>query len=727
MLNAITPLRCIAPTHAKQQAKLAPAEKEGGSQTIEHVWQGQLSDLKASHQKRPLDNILAAFRGPSREVQYPLGNKVIRTIRERLVLVRESEQEIQNFSADQLKELMSRIKHALNPSSQTASHLQEKAICQLLALANHVFAQYFSFTPYSVQILAVLGILASKGNFKGSLAQIKTGEGKSTVITLLALILAYQGKCIDVITSTEYLAKRDKVKYKRFFDFFDITTSHICNKALTPDHFSGQIVYGTNYNFEFSVLFDKFHLTANRTLYNNRNSSRPFHVAIVDEVDNMLLDKASNSARIAYSSQKNLTALYPIIYDFVKNNCLEKEPDIDTISECAKLVKSYQLSNTQLQKFIDSAYRACFKYELKKHYCLRKQNEHARHDANLQIVIIDQDTGRLSENSRWQHGLHQFLEYKHGLPILDETLTLGALSHPAFFAYYGEIYGVTGSLGAEIERNEVTEMYGLTSFDVPTHKPPLTQQLPTVICNTTERAFNHTLLSEVTNTIKAARPCLILCRSIAMSDALYQFIEPKFSNIQLLNDVQNEDEDFLVASAVYSDSVTIATNAAGRGTDIAVCAKAARNGGLHVIFTFFPNSERVEIQGAGRAGRQGNPGSYRIIVPHDDELLAKTGSGNIETLIALRELMVVKASLTRRQYAAIYLAQHHILERFWNDFQYKYANSIHQHAILNKWAEFYTDLENIKVNVEHHFDTALSNYRNTLNSLYDHFMKNLSA
>ncbi len=768
MLNPRIPLanraqRGIAPTRAKQKALQTERAPAVGSQAIEHLRQGKFGDFKASHQGRGLDEILTAFRGPSSHVQHPLGNEAIHTIKEQLLLVREFDQEIQDFSVDQLKELMSRIKQVLNSSNQTSSNVQEKAICQLIAVANRAFAQFFNLKPYDVQILAVLGILTSRGDFKGCLAQIKTGEGKSTVVTLLALILACQGKCIDVITSTEYLSKRDERKYKPFFGFFDITTSHICTNAFTPDHFSGQIVYGTNYNFEFSVLFDKLYLKANRILYNNRSHSRPFHVAIVDEVDNMLLDKASNSARIAHQNQKSLTALYPVIYDYVEENCRAwKAPDMGTISACAHLVKQYELPEKQLREFIDNAYQACFKHKLDEHYCLRKPTEHSGHDENLEVVIIDRDTGRLSEKSRWQHGLHQFLEYKHGLPIQEETLTLGALSHPAFFSYYEEIYGVTGSLGADIERNEVTEIYGLTSFDVPTHKPSLLKKLPTIICHT-EQEFNSTLLNEVLSEVKAGRPCLVLCNSIAKSHTLYQLIKPEVSDIQLLNDVQNEDEDFLVARAAHSGFVTVATNAAARGTDINVLRKAVENGGLAVRSTSFHLNERGEIQEIGRGDRQGKPSSYRLILPPDDELLLSIGSGKIEMLIALMGMMVEKESLTsieyaaihsllsnnggdkveelkalrkgmvektsliRRKRAAIHLAQHHVLESFCNEFQNKFATSINRHAILNEWAEFYTDLDKLEINLEHDFDAALLNYKNKLNSSYDHFMKSLAA
>ncbi len=733
MLNAITPLRaplCIVPAYGQQnalQSKAASTTIKGLSNQAVH--QVKLSDLTASHQERDLDEILAAFRGPSAQVQYPLDNEVIQIIKEQLLLVRQFEQEIEDFSVDRLRELISNIKQILNPSIQATSDLREQAVCQLLAVANHVFAQYFNLVPYHVQILAVLGILASKGDFKGSLAQIKTGEGKSTVVTLLALILACQGKCIDVITSNEYLSKRDERKYKSFFNFFDIPTSHICDRSFTPDHFSGQVIYGTNYNFEFSILFDNLYLSGNRILYNDRSKSRPFHVAIVDEVDNMLLDKAAHSARIAYPSQKNLTALYPIIYVYIKANCDDSEtPGEGVISSCKKLVERYELAHTQLKELIDSAYQACFKHKLDEHYCLRKpseQTKYARQDENLEVVIIDKDTGRLSEKSRWQHGLHQFLEYKHGLPIQEDTLTLGALSHPAFFAYYEEIYGVTGSLGADIERNEVTEVYGLTSFDVPTHKPPLMQQLPTIICRT-QQEFNRALLGTVLDMTKAGRPCLVLCRSIEKSYALYQLIKQKVSDVRLLNDVQNEDEDFLVANAAHSGAVTVATDVAARGTDIVALTKAAKNGGLHVMPTFYSESYRGEIQQAGRGGRQGNPGSYGIILPPDDELLLKTDSSTIEELVALREKMVKQASLARRQYGSIYLAQHHILERFFNDFQHKFSNSINRHAILNKWAEFYTDLENVTVNnLEYYLDPKLLSYRQKLNSLYDHFIKSL--
>jgi preprotein translocase subunit SecA len=704
-----------------------------------------LKYIKSTTGGRELKEVLADFRGNNSNVAFPLSNIEINLIERQFLQIKSFEKELENLSNSQLSSLIKNIKMELSyTNKKTSQKLKEENICKLIAVANNAFMQYLNIYPHNIQILAVLGILLPRGDFKGRLAQIRTGEGKSTIVALLTLILACQGKCVDIITSTEYLAKRDEKKYKQFLDFFGVTTSNICNADIKPEDFAGQIIYGTNYNFEFSILFDKLYKTENRVLYNNKQSMRPSQVVIVDEVDNMLVDKALNSARISYQGNKDLITVYPVIYDYIRETCKLRRPNSIIIEQCKKLVKDYNIADIRLSQFVESAYKACFEQQLNVHYCIKKVDDNDNSQENmLGVVIIDQDTGRLCDGSRWQHGLHQFLEYKHGLPIKEETLTLGALSHPAFFGYYEEIYGVTGTIGTKIERSEIADIYKLTTFDVPTYKPTLRKQLDTIICND-DNEFNQIILNEVKHMLSSDRPCLILCASIEKSNAIYKLVKHSIDNVylQLLNDVQCEDEDFIVSSAGNNAAVTIATNAAGRGTDIALSLDAIKHGGLHVLFTFFPSDERIEAQGAGRAGRQGNHGSYRVVVPHNDDLLMLVKNKKLlanylnpailkeKDLHDYRNERIEQLSKHRREHSAINLVQHSILEKFCNWYHIQSLSlNFNKHVILSKWADFYSNLENIKLPVmdSNHIEGNISQkslveYEIQLNKLFADFI-----
>ena len=701
----------------------------------------RLKYIKSTTQERLLEEVLAEFRNKNTNVAFPLDNIEINIIANQFLQIKKFEEEFFKLSQSELVDLIKNIKDKLNfANTQVSSQIKEENMCKLIAIANRAFVQYFNIYPYNVQILTVLGILLPKGDFKGRLAQVKTGEGKSTILALLMLVLASEGKCVDIITSTEYLAKRDEIKYKQFFSFFEIPTSNVCDADIKSTNFSGQIVYGTNYNFEFSILFDKLYLTGSRVLYNNQYTTRPFQVIIVDEVDNMLVDKALHSARIAYQGDQGLATIYPVIYDYIEKSCKFNKPNLEIIEQCKNLVKNYLLSEITLNQLIESAYKACFEHHLNVHYCIKKiENHNNSSEDSLGIVIIDQDTGRLNDGSRWQHGLHQFLEYKHNLPIKEETLTLGALSHPAFFSYYEEIYGVTGTIGTDIERNEIAEIYNLTTFDVPTYKPTLRKQLKTMLY-VEEKAFKDFLLDEVKSMIDIGRPCLILCASVVTSDLIYKLIKNNInkSAIQLLNDMQHEEEEFIVEKAGNKSIITIATNAAGRGTDISLSQDVINKEGLHVIFTFFPSNERIEAQGAGRAGRQGNPGSYRILIPHDDDLMKLANSNKkpieLEQLINFRNKSIQESSLVRRNSSSLSLIKHTIFEKFCNWYkEYSLSPNFNKHIVLSKWADFYTNLENndpiIKIlenSSSNLSKISLIKYEEHINESFANFMANVS-
>ncbi len=491
-------------------------------------------------------------------------------IKEQFLQIKDAEKTLSKLSNAQCVEQITKLKEILNaPHPDLSSALnpelipddKEHARYLLIALANRAFIQYFNIYPNEVQIITVLGLLLPRPDLKGVLAQVGTGEGKSTIIALLSLVLAAEGKCVDIITSTPYLAKRDQVKYQDFFKHFAITTSTFSDTEIKPEDFGGQIMYGTNYNFEFSVLFDILGLANNRVLFSQSPDKRPLQVSIVDEVDNMLVDKALNSARIAYPTTQNLTTAYPIIYDYIKSNCNKNTPDLDIVNQCALLLKKYNLATGKIQRLVNSAYEACFEYQLDTHYYIKKPiTQDTMAEDAMEIVIIDQDTGRLCSGSRWEHGLS----------IQEDTLTLGSLSHPAFFNSYAEVYGLTGSIGSAQEREEIATIYKLASFDAPTYKPPLRKQLATIVCKDNLQ-FKTLLLKEIKEINAQMRPCLILCPTIESSKQIHHLVAqcfPHNDSLQLLNDVQGAEEDFIVDSAGNQSSITIATNAAGRGTDI---------------------------------------------------------------------------------------------------------------------------------------------------------------
>jgi len=676
--------------------------------------QKTMSTRKIKQDTTALEKVRLEFSQSNLNLTKCLTEDQINTIVNQYQEVETAEQQLRNLSSILLDEEIIKVK--LNLSSP---QIQDKTqyIARLLAIANLKLEQHFNIHPHKVQTLAVLGLLLPRANVQGVLAQIKTGEGKSTIVALLALVEAAHGKCVDIITSTEYLSLRDEAKYKEFFNSFHIITSNICTDKFTPQHFSGQIIFGTNYNFEFALLFDNLYQYKNRVLFKDNTRLRPLDCVIIDEADNMLVDKGLNSARIAIPCRDNLSNLYPALYELVKNH--EHTTIEQLMGECTHLVADYALSPIKLRQLLVSAHNALFKYQENIHYCIKNQ----------QVIIIDQDTGRLSEASRWQHGLHQFIEYKHSLPIKEDSLTLAGLSHPAFFNEYAKVYGVTGTIGEDIERQELADIYHLDTFDVPTHKTPLRKKLATMVTRD-QLSFNSALTTEVTQAIKSGRPCLILCRSVEESIKLGEFIKSNFEEqaaIQLLNDVQHASEDFVVQTSGVAANITVATNAAGRGTDISLTPAVIAKGGLHVIFTFYPDNKRIEDQGAGRAGRQGNLGSYRIIIAPDDIALNRLAEFNInnpteDILNTYRKIEIMHQSKHRVLASQINIIQHQILNKFIGWHASKNSN-IAQSIILSKWAEFYTNLEDIE---QPQHESNLKQYTERLELEFAKFMQDLN-
>ena len=543
-----------------------------------------------------------------------------------------------------------------------AGSLKLKDKLYLLAAGSLRIQKEFGIFPHSTQLLTVLALTSPIADKKGCIAQVNTGEGKSIINTLLALYVAAEGKCVDIITSEESLSIRDQAKFKNFFNSFGIKSSHICDRELTKEHFSGQIIYGTNTDFEFSLLREQTSFDETRRHFEENKKPRPCEVVLVDEVDNLFVDKASNSAMIAISSNKNLSPLFSYLFHFIKNYEVQSQvPPIfqickvirETTSEESPLGKILSsISDDEIEIYIKNACVAIWEKIENSDYIIKTKDEKDLNGIKStvrEVVIMDKDTGSLSEGCEWEEGLHEFIQIKHNISIKESTISFASLCHPIFFEKYAQVYGLSGTLGSEIEQKEVEEIYQVSTIKVPPYRSSLRITEEPIIC-LDEIHFEKSIVSEILNMQKSGCPVLILCPDIKDVKEVQKLLFESKMSCQIYTGTQLTSEEFILSRAGIPGAVTVATNKASRGTDIILTSQSIDNGGLHVVLTYFPESERVEAQAVGRAGRQGQPGSSRMIVHPNDILLKRIMKNNhLKKMVREKPLYVHEAMLVNRK------------------------------------------------------------------------------
>ncbi len=541
--------------------------------------------------------------------------------------------------------------------------LPESEKMTLIAIAREAIRLKFKIYPFNTQVLALLGLLNYPRTFKGRIAQVRAGEGKSTVVTMLAFYHASLGDTVDIISSSRYLAKRDRKKYREFYQLFGIPTSHICTNDPTEENFNGQIIFGTNSDFEFAEMWD--YVREKRL----REGGRSGNVVIVDEVDNLFIDTALNSARISIPSEGKYGWVYEPILNFIKENffvIFGGQAVVPLLREKLGQVQEGkfkhlldQIEDAKLAVWLSSATSALMEYKVDREYVVKpiERNSWVGKITEQSVVLADKDhTGRLMFGMRAAGGVHEFLEAKHNVPIHAESLVHASLSHPIFYAKYPIIYGLTGTLGSQIERKEVESLYQVDTFDVPPHKKNIREALPTLILHSKQEYFSA-IITDILGMVQRKRPTLILFESIKKSDRFALFLKDKGMNFQILNERQLEHEYFIIARAGAPGMITVATNTAGRGTDIILHPDSLQNGGLHVIFAFYPNNDRVEEQGVCRGARQGQQGSARMI-------LISKGKCTLDDFVLQREHRTKKLSKMRMQKIDIERINHGYLKVF---------------------------------------------------------------
>ena len=470
------------------------------------------------------------------------------------------------------------------------------------------------------------GIILHRGN----IAEMCTGEGKTLVATAPVYLNALEGKGVHVITVNDYLAKRDSEWMGQVYKFLGLSVGLIVHDLDFNQRkiaYNSDITYGTNNEFGFDYLRDNMVTSLDQMV------QRPLHYCLIDEVDSILIDEARTPLIISGPGQKSTDAYYTVAKLVPQ---LKKEEDY-TIDEKQKTVAPTEAGVAKMEKLlhVENLYDAenlelnhLFVQALRAQTMMTRDKDYVVKDG--EVVIVDEFTCRLMYGRRYSDGLHQAIEAKEGLEVQRESQTLATITFQNYFRMYDKLAGMTGT--AKTEEQEFIKIYGLPVLQVPTNKPIQRKDLPDVIFKN-KRGKYKAVVREVKRRHATGQPMLIGTTSIEQSEELSHMLDQGNIPHSVLNAKYHEREAAIVALAGQKGAVTIATNMAGRGTDISLGEGVAELGGLAIIGTERHESRRIDNQLRGRAGRQGDPGSSQFFLSLEDDLLRIFGGDNIKSFM----------------------------------------------------------------------------------------------
>lgn len=470
------------------------------------------------------------------------------------------------------------------------------------------------------------GIILHRGN----IAEMCTGEGKTLVATAPVYLNALEGKGVHVITVNDYLAKRDSEWMGQVYKFLGLSVGLIIHDLDFNQRkiaYNSDITYGTNNEFGFDYLRDNMVTSLDQMV------QRPLHYCLIDEVDSILIDEARTPLIISGPGQKSTDAYYTVAKLVPQ---LKKEEDY-TIDEKQKTVAPTEAGVAKMEKLlhVENLYDAenlelnhLFTQALRAQTMMTRDKDYVVKDG--EVVIVDEFTGRLMYGRRYSDGLHQAIEAKEGLEVQRESQTLATITFQNYFRMYDKLAGMTGT--AKTEEQEFIKIYGLPVLQVPTNKPIQRKDLPDVIFKNKCGKYKA-VVREVERRHATGQPMLIGTTSIEQSEELSHMLDQANIPHSVLNAKYHEREAAIVALAGQKGAVTIATNMAGRGTDISLGEGVAELGGLAIIGTERHESRRIDNQLRGRAGRQGDPGSSQFFLSLEDDLLRIFGGDSIKSFM----------------------------------------------------------------------------------------------
>ena len=461
---------------------------------------------------------------------------------------------------------------------------------------------------------------------EGKIAEMRTGEGKTLVATLPTYLNALTGKGVHIVTVNDYLAKRDSIEMGRLYNFLGLSVGLVRHDMDFPERkyaYSCDITFGTNNEFGFDYLRD------NMVVDMKQMVQRELNYAIVDEVDSILVDEARTPLIISGPGTKP-TETYVRMAKAV--NVLQEGVDY-TVDEKAKTVAPADTAIPKIEKALgiknmydpeNMEMSHCFMAALRAKALMKRDRDYVVKDG--EIIIVDEFTGRLMQGRRYSDGLHQAIEAKEGLEVQRESQTLASITFQNYFRMYNKLSGMTGT--AKTEEDEFLKIYKLPVIVIPTNRPIARIDHPDVIYKT-KRAKYKAVANDVEEIHKKGQPVLIGTTSITQSEELSRILSQRDIPHNVLNAKFHEQEAEIIADAGQKSAVTIATNMAGRGTDIKLGEGVPELGGLFIVGTERHESRRIDNQLRGRAGRQGDPGESRFYLSLEDDLLRLFGSDNI--------------------------------------------------------------------------------------------------
>ena len=551
-------------------------------------------------------------------IQKLLGNKNAKEIKRIRSIVEEInglEPSLLSLSDTSLRAKTEEFKERLAKGETLGDILPEA-----FAVVREASKRVLGMRHFDVQMIG--GIVLHRGN----IAEMRTGEGKTLVATLPVYLNALSGKGVHVVTVNDYLAKRDSEWMGRLYNFLGLSTGLIV-AGLDYDQrkqsYGADITYGTNNEFGFDYLRD------NMVIHADQMVQRPLNYAIVDEVDSILIDEARTPLIISGPGERSTERYYElakIVPHLVKDEDYtidEKQKTIAPTDEgIAKVEKMlhienlYDSSNLELNHLLSASLRAYAMMERDKDYVVK----------DGEVVIVDEFTGRLMFGRRYSDGLHQAIEAKEGLRVERESQTLASITFQNYFRMYEKLSGMTGT--AKTEEQEFNNIYGLEVYEIPPNKVLARIDMPDLIFKTKEAKY-RAVVRDVVERHKTGQPILVGTTSITQSEMLSDMLTKAGVPHNVLNAKHHEKEAEIVANAGQYGMVTIATNMAGRGTDISLGEGVAELGGLHILGTERHESRRIDNQLRGRSGRQGDNGSSQFFLSLEDDLMRIFGADNI--------------------------------------------------------------------------------------------------
>jgi len=530
------------------------------------------------------------------------------------------EEGIQKLSDEQLKAKTPEFKERFKGGESV-----EELLPEAFAVCRETSWRVLQMRHFDVQLIGGVAL------HEGKIAEMKTGEGKTLVATLAVYLNALTGKGVHLVTVNEYLAQRDSEWMGQIYKFLGLTVGTIFHDMSEEDRqkaYNADVTYGTNNEFGFDHLRDNMKFSSEDFV------QRDLSFAIVDEVDSILIDEARTPLIISGPAEESTDKYYTLnklipklkkeghytVDEKARSSALTEEG----ISEVEKLLN---VSNLYDPRQIETLHHV--NQALKAHVVFKNEVDYVVQDGK--VVIIDEFTGRMMSGRRYSDGLHQALEAKEGVTVENENQTLASITFQNYFRMYKKLSGMTGTANTEAEEFQTT--YKLEVLVIPTNMPMIRDDYADLIYRTEKEKFDATI-EEVRELNEIGRPVLVGTISIEKSEQLSKYLKKFGIKHNVLNAKHHEQEAEIIAQAGQNGAVTIATNMAGRGTDIVLGEGVPELGGLHILGTERHESRRIDNQLRGRSGRQGDKGSSRFYLSLEDDLLRIFGSDRISGIMA---------------------------------------------------------------------------------------------